>query len=148
MEKVILIGCGKSKLTTPSLAQDLYCGSLFVARRNYAELSGSPWLILSAKHGLIRPTTIIEPYDMTIRTLSEIQVASWALLQVKRLIDDWPNDTKLRGMLIEIHAGEDYAEPICQVLGAIGVSYSRPVTGLGQGKQLAWYAEKRTNRGW
>ncbi len=45
---VLMLGCVKTKRTTPSPARDLYTGSLFTRRRGYAEASGCPWYVLSA----------------------------------------------------------------------------------------------------
>jgi hypothetical protein len=51
----ILLGCVKTKRDHRAKARDLYCSPLWRARRSYAEANGPPWLILSAKHGLVEP---------------------------------------------------------------------------------------------
>jgi hypothetical protein len=56
---VILLGCVKSKLDNRAKARDLYCSPLWRGRRAYAEASGLPWLILSAKHGLVEPDSVL-----------------------------------------------------------------------------------------
>ena len=62
MSKIILIGCGKAKAKKRERAADLYTGSLFAARRRYAEKFRC-WRILSAEYGLVHPSEVIEPYD-------------------------------------------------------------------------------------
>jgi hypothetical protein len=76
LKRIVIISCGKSKNIGCSncLAKDAYNGRSFLLKRKYAELSGHPWLILSAKHGLLKPDTEIDPnYDITISTKDEIQ---------------------------------------------------------------------------
>lgn len=45
----------------------MYTGELFKLQRQYAELAGHRWWILSAKYGVLEPNEIIEPYDVTRR---------------------------------------------------------------------------------
>lgn len=69
-----VIPCGGRKLDRPARARDLYTGSMFrhtlanVERRagmDEAEGRGpARVLILSAKHGLVEPGTVLEPYDL------------------------------------------------------------------------------------
>jgi uncharacterized protein DUF6884 len=47
-------------------ARDAYTKPAFLAWRQYAEASGSPWFILSTKYGLIRPDTRIERYNVPV----------------------------------------------------------------------------------
>lgn len=61
--KVGLVGCVKSKRGTAAPARDLYTSALFRGRRRYVELTCDRWFILSARHGLVEPEEILEPYD-------------------------------------------------------------------------------------
>ena len=63
MSAVVIIGCGKAKRDCVSPAVDLYTGPLYRDRLAWARALGGPHAILSAKHGLITPETVIEPYD-------------------------------------------------------------------------------------
>lgn len=75
---LIVIGCGSAKLQRPAMARNLYTGQLFVARRNYAEATSVPYLIASAKHRLITPSHVVEPYDMRLPTdRSELRTWAW-----------------------------------------------------------------------
>jgi hypothetical protein len=64
--RVVIVGCGASKLACAAPARDLYTGPLFKAARADVEARGLPWAIASAKHGFVLPETVLEPYDMTI----------------------------------------------------------------------------------
>ncbi len=52
---VLVLGCVKQKLRYAAQARDLYCSPLWRARRRYAEASGWPWFIMSARCGLLVP---------------------------------------------------------------------------------------------
>lgn len=41
----------------------------FRARRSFAERHASAWYVPSAKHGLLDPATVIEPYGVTLNTM-------------------------------------------------------------------------------
>lgn len=143
---MLLIGCGRSKRPSRERAADLYTGSLFVARRGYAEdreQQGCSWFIVSAQHGLIGPDVVIDSYDASMEDLAEVDAAGWALGVVQALLSELDDFAPLKLCRIEIHAGADYAEPLQRVLNAIGISAARPVEGLGIGEQLAWYAQAR-----
>lgn len=64
--RLAIVGCGRSKLPFATPARDLYTGNLFRAARAHVEAEGVRWLILSAYHGLLNPSEVIEPYDWTM----------------------------------------------------------------------------------
>src|ERR1700733_4946525 len=51
-------------------AEQLYCSELFYKSRRYAQANFDAWLILSAKHGLVKPCDTVAPYDCKLTTLS------------------------------------------------------------------------------
>jgi hypothetical protein len=78
MARVALIACGAEKLGHPSPARDLYIGPLFRACRRWVDLRSSVypvWGILSAKHGVLLPDQVIEPYEATL----DGGAAAWAV---------------------------------------------------------------------
>ena len=82
-----LVGCASQKLQRPAPARELYVSQLFKKASAYAELTCDRWYILSAKHGLVHPDAIIEPYDMLLgtnhSTTSRIQQrAAWVREQM------------------------------------------------------------------
>lgn len=75
---LVLIGCSARKLTVPATARELYRGDLFRKSVTYAEGRGSPWYVLSAKHGLLAPDDMVEPYSVTLDGLSPQERKAWA----------------------------------------------------------------------
>src|SRR5438477_11428405 len=82
---VVLVGCVKQKRSIPCLAKDLYSSPLWRKRRAYAEHSGGPWMILSAKYGLVDPTQELAPYDLTLHELTSNERQAWGLNYVREL---------------------------------------------------------------
>jgi hypothetical protein len=66
----MILGCSKDKAEVGRCeARHLYTGDTFVAGREIADHFGIPILILSAKYGLIDPTTYIDWYNETFKRL-------------------------------------------------------------------------------
>lgn len=68
LDSTILVACCGRKLKDAAPAADLYISSLFKKSRTYAEQRGR-WFILSALHGLVDPTAMIAPYNVTLRSM-------------------------------------------------------------------------------
>lgn len=91
----ILIPCGNAKLAHAAPARDLYTGSLFRLARRFAEARG-PWWILSAKHGLVHPDTVLEPYNVTLQGPNREDYARvWATLVAGQVAANIPEGTPL-----------------------------------------------------
>lgn len=109
MESVTLIQCTASKRDEPSQARYLYDESgYFRDMRAWADSRGQPWFILSAKHGLVDPDDVIEPYDE--RGLSEDQ--AWGIAQEL-------SEAGVRH--VDITAGMDYTDPLIPELEHQGI---------------------------
>lgn len=65
-EHVGIVGCGSAKIDEPAPAKNLYSSTYFALKREYVETFCDRWLILSAEHGLIRPTRETAPYETTV----------------------------------------------------------------------------------
>lgn len=65
-----IIGWGKNKKSVKSKASELYKGTSFVVRRNWAITNFKNWCILSAKYGILLPDEIVEPYDLILNDLT------------------------------------------------------------------------------
>ena len=65
-----IISCGKTKQEKESLAKDLYKGTDFVVRKEFAEKNFLNWVILSAKYGVLKPEEKVKPYNVYINDLS------------------------------------------------------------------------------
>lgn len=142
---LILVGCTKTKRDTRAAAADLYDPSdLFRRRRQYATEQPAPWAILSALHGIVDPTTELDPYNYTIadRHRADYPLRLWALDAVRdcyRMTGRQPGVDELR---LEVHAGIDYVRALrlAELPHAGRVVISHPVEGLGIGAQKAHYA--------
>jgi hypothetical protein len=136
---VILVSCAATKFDRPAPAADLYTSPLFIKARNYAEASGHPWFILSARHGLVEPGTVLEPYDTTLTELNPDERSAWAGRVTRALYH--------RGFggwgVFEVHAGDAYVRPLRVALGPIALDIIEPLAGLGIGRRLQWYAARR-----
>ena len=64
---VALVSCSARKRLEPSLACNLYTGTLFRYARAWVEAHGWPWYILSARYGLVDPLSVLQPYDHRFR---------------------------------------------------------------------------------
>lgn len=64
---LVVVPCSGKKATHPAPARDLYLGSLYRLAMAAAVEVTAPWrvVILSARHGFVRLTTVLEPYDTT-----------------------------------------------------------------------------------
>src|ERR1700684_3027805 len=88
--KVCIVGCTAHKRDVPMRAEQLYCSDLFYKSRRYAQANFDTWLILSAKHGLVKPCDILAPYDCKLTTLSsaeQIQLAAHISQQAAGLFE-------------------------------------------------------------
>jgi hypothetical protein len=134
--RVLLVGCVKTKQAAPAPARELFQGPLFSRRRSYAEASGAPWFILSAKHALVEPDDVLSPYDVYLPAQSDSYRMAWGRWVVERLLSLTGD---FEAVTVEIHAGEAYVTPIRDLLTRHGADVFTPLGGLAMGEQLAWY---------
>jgi hypothetical protein len=137
MAKVILISCASKKSQTPLKAKDIYISPLFIKAKKFAQFNADKWFILSAKHGLLDPECLIEPYDKTLLHMSKEQQMKWA----DKVIRDLYNVTSPEDLIV-ILAGEAYRKYIVPELKKTGYSVQLPTEGLSIGKQLQWLNTK------
>jgi hypothetical protein len=133
MATVGLVGCAKKKRDCASEARDLYISSLFRKSREYIERRCDTWFILSAKHWLVSPNKVIEPYDETLKEMSTAQREQWA----ERV---W-GDLRSRlhpGDLVVVLAGKKYNEYLVPRIVQAKCSVEVPLEGRRQGQSLHW----------
>ena len=131
VDRLLIVGCGKSKAAGPCPAAELYTGPLFRAARAHAEASGHPWLILSAEHGLLDPTQVVATYDHQLRAGEVRALGALVAAQAAQRGLQTPDST----LQIELHAGNLYAK----ALEAAHLVHKSPLAGLQVGERLAWY---------
>ncbi len=157
---VALVSCGKSKQDQPAPAKDLYTGDLFRKSRAYAEVIADRWYVLSAKHRLVHPDTVLEPYDMRMsdRPLWDRQHwgqyvdGSLRCMAADMTVPVWnEHDLGDRATIslgawtmgaghvkFVLLAGVDYREHLVPHLESWGAEVDVPMEGLTFGQQKAW----------
>lgn len=138
--RVALLGCSKTKATQTCGAQHMYRSQLFRASLRYALATCDRWFVLSAKHGLLAPNAIIEPYDETLASLSPEQRAAWGARVARQLDEALPYPAHAETELVVL-AGRLYADSIWwedQGDGAREFYWDEPMAGLEIGERLAW----------
>ena len=138
---VVILGCVRSKALGPARAKDLYVSPLWRKRRAFAEASGRPWVIFSAKHGILDPDEVIEWYDVALAKLPTMERQRKGRAAVSQLEHRFGT---LRGMTFEIHAGSAYAGALAVPLAERGAMLVNPLEGLSIGYQLQWYGPRRS----
>jgi hypothetical protein len=130
---IYLVACVKGKLDGTHRAKDIYDSDLFRKMRAFVESRESPWLILSAKYGLVPPEQQISTYDETLKFMSAAENRFWArkvLSKASRVLPD--------ARRIVFLAGNDYRKNLIQGMSELGYSIEVPMEGLGIGRQLSW----------
>jgi hypothetical protein len=136
--RIGLVGCVKTKLDRAAPARDLYTSPLFRGRRAYVEQTCSSWFVLSAKHGLVDPHTVLEPYDLTLDSASSRERRAWSTGVLEALRK---RVGRIDGLTFEAHAGSNYLDfGLVDGLVAAGAEVVRPARGLGLFEQQAFYA--------
>jgi hypothetical protein len=92
--------------------------------RRYAEATQDNWRILSGKHGLIHPETVIEPYDEF--GLSDEQAASIATTLANTGINH-----------VEVIAGKKYTNPLTPELEEHGIDVREVCRGMEIGNRIS-----------
>ena len=131
--KIYVVSCVSKKGEHACAARDLYVSDWFGKARRFAEASGCPWYILSAKHGLVSPDTEIERYEQTLTTMRVAERRAWGERVAAQLAEDVPDVSK-----VVFLAGAKYREFLVPLLAGRGVEVSVPMKGMRIGKQLQW----------
>jgi hypothetical protein len=143
-DRIGLVGCGKRKLRHAAPAQELYVGPLFRGRRAYVDRTCSRWFILSAKHGLVDPEQVLEPYDMTLDDASAEERRRWSRWVIGELHARLGN---LASKTFEAHAGVNYLDfGLVDQLEREGARVYRPAKGLSIFDQQAFYSRQMSGR--
>jgi hypothetical protein len=139
MSTIYLVACSAGKLPHAAPAADLYTGQSFKLASALAKLRADRWAILSAKHGLVEPDAVIEPYDYALRDASLEKRRAWGARVSAAL--------HARGYRAEkavILAPRAYVVPIlADTLGSnMFDTIETPLRGLGIGQQLGWLSRE------
>ena len=137
MNRIVLVSCATTKLDRRAKAEDLYVSDLFRKSFAYARsLRPAAIFILSAKHGLVHPEDVIEPYNQTLNTMNPAEIISWSdsvLCQLRK-------QTDVQDDHFIFLAGDRYRRYLTPRLCSVEV----PMQGLRIGEQLRWLNRRRT----
>ena len=137
MTTLTLVACAAKKQSVTCAAKDLYCSAWFKKARRFAEKS-QWWWILSAKHGLLHPSRIIDPYDETLAQKSADARRLWSA-RIAFQVCDIVRAANIDKVIIL--GGKNYARTLSSFLEAEGIAVETPLAGLGIGQQLKWLKE-------
>lgn len=140
--RIGLVGATTTRLNGPAPAGELCISDLFVGRRQAVKRSCHRWYVLSARHGLVHPDTVLEPYGERLSARGWAAWRRWSDAVVNALVAELGD---LEGVTFEIHAGPVYADSgLVDALRARGAAVETPVARLRVHEQLSLYARIRT----
>lgn len=135
MRPVGLVSCCKTKLPQAAEARDLYQGTLFKLSVSWLLGRVDDWAILSAKHGVLLPWEMVEPYEQTLVGAPRREVEAWEELAGMDLRAMFPRRSFL------VVCGKAY-------LGALkGLEYEEAFAGLPIGVKLGKLKEALGDHG-
>ena len=140
---ICLVACTSRKGDQPAPAELIYKSPLFSAARSYAKKRANQWFILSAKHGLLSPNDVIDPYNESLMSKSESQIQRWAKGVHKAFTAHVPP-----GGRVIFLAGSVYRSQLASRFEVEGRETAAPLSALGIGSQVAWLqkVERETER--
>lgn len=135
---IYLVSCCKEKQSGLHEARDLYVSPWFKLARAYVEKEIAKgrdrwWLILSAKHGVVRPHHKIHSYDESLVGMARGAYLDW-LYKVQHLLGCY-GDPSVHFVIL---AGKEYRQDLVHWLRHREATVEVPMEGLGIGEQLAW----------
>jgi cytoplasmic iron level regulating protein YaaA (DUF328/UPF0246 family) len=110
---------------------------LFKKASSYARQIADQWYILSAKHGLLHPDTVIEPYDETLNKMRVAERRAWGRRVVGQL-----QEVLRPGDRVVFLAGKRYRENLVTPVRQMRCRVEIPMEGLSFGRQLRWLNER------
>lgn len=157
--RVALVGCGKAKLDRAAPARELYTGSLFRAAARWADRHADRWYVLSAKHGVVDPDNVLDPYNYSMMDLAQSDRSGriahpgplnlWATRCRAALFSTREREAARLspGDHVVLLAGAAYTDVLVPWLTARPwtVTISEPLRGKGIGQRLRWLSEESTD---
>ena len=127
-KRLAIINCKSKKQSYKCTAEEMYSISFqFRAQIEFIKLYYDDYAILSTKYGIIYPTSIIEPYEISLAQGARLKNTN--TLSEKEL-DEWVNSVKSQLKLlseiyneIDLHISTQYLKPIEEVLNNPKIFY-------------------------
>ena len=128
---IVLISCVKTKTQHRCKAKNLYVSTWFRYAWQYAQsLKPKRIFILSAKHGLLDPDDVIDPYQETLNKKSAAGIRVWA----EQVLEKLGQKTELQNDHFTILAAVKYRKQIVPQL----IHHEVPMEKKRFGQQLQW----------
>jgi len=135
--RVGLVGCVKRKAEAARAAEDLYTSALFKERRAHVNETCDRWFILSARHGLVDPSAVLEPYDETLTNAPRAVRRTWSATVLEQLAGQLGD---LGVHAFEVHAGAAYRDfGLVSGIRSAGAFVEIVGEGLPIGRLLSFY---------
>jgi hypothetical protein len=136
MKTIVLLMCGKNKLSQKVKAKDLYTSPRFQKSIQYAKTitDYSNIYVLSAKHGLLGLEQEIEPYDKSIYEMSKLEKGQWASM-IFVLLNKVSNVKQDKYIFL---TDNDYSENLTSFLTNVEL----PLKDIPQEKHINYFEEK------
>ncbi len=131
--KFLLLALAGAQLRYPAPARKLCTSTWFRLARAYAESQDCPWLLLSAKYGLVNPTEVISPYQLDVTHMGVRQRTSWA----QRIGDQARRKLPYSEQIVLV-AGMKYCDCLLPHLSELAEQVYTPLAGLSVGFQCGW----------
>lgn len=130
---ICIVSCVKQKKNTQQQAKDLYISDWFIKAARYAEITSDQWYIVSAKYGLLDVDEIIEPYDLSLRQMTEAAKSEWSRKVFQQLVPLLKSTDD-----IVFLAGIEYRKHLIKPIEGLGCKVVIPMKGLRIGGQKKW----------
>lgn len=128
-----LVSCSKSKLPHAAPARELYSPSyVFDRSARYVEQHCDEWFVLSAKHGLVDPDAVLDPYDETLAGAPKARRDAWAE-EVREALRERYEGRPVKFVLM---AGRAYSGAV----EGLDAEVDEPMKGMGTGFRRQWLA--------
>ena len=133
MSRIGFVACSKTKSTLRLPAAALYTSPLFRKSLLAAIDCSERVYILSAKHGLLSCSDVIEPYDVTLKTMKRSERMAWGD-RVGAQLDSVvrPSDTAV------LLCGREYSLPLRPYLDRLQAVIESPLGSLSMGSRLSF----------
>jgi hypothetical protein len=129
LDHIVLVACSCKKLPSAAPAKDLYQGTRFQLSYRFAQQQHPDAIyLLSPKHGLVEPDTVLEPYDETLAQASPERVSEWARQIIREL-----KSRETNGTAYTILGPAEYCSALAPALHA-----NIPLAELTEEEQKVW----------